>query len=381
MAAAHSPQEPVILFTHEGTSYEYVEAQGRGPHGEALVVARKRTVTSIDEQVLLKSWPTTDTAQAAHTVRARLTEEVRLGAYLNHPSILRVQGPYEAHGVLYTVVEYAPGINLTDLVTLAQERGRYPSEAFTLYLGAELASALHHAHTRVDEQGAPLGIVHRNLHPDTVRVTWEGTVKLGDFGVARSLLPGRVMTTRRGPRFPAYYTAPEVLLGAPVSVPSELFALGSVLLEACTGRNPLDVPDKAPHELEAALSRRQQRRVRRRLRALRDAGLESGAETAVWGAAVLNSATVDRALEGLSEPVKALFRSLLQAEPSLRPRTAGEVEEALRGELAELRPYGAAEALAEVEQVMSDAGASLVEQEVGAAPRELFRSLEKIATR
>jgi len=49
------------------------------------------------------------------------------------------------------------------------------------------------------------------------------------------------------------------------------------------------------------------------------------------------------------------------------------VEEALRGELAELRPYGAAEALAEVEQVMSDAGASLVEQEVGAAPRELFR--------
>ncbi|HLK99915.1 MAG TPA: protein kinase family protein [Myxococcaceae bacterium] len=207
MAAAHSPQEPVILFTHEGTSYEYVEAQGRGPHGEALVVARKRTVTSIDEQVLLKSWPTTDTAQAAHTVRARLTEEVRLGVYLNHPSILRVQGPYEAHGVLYTVVEYAPGINLTDLVTLAQERGRYPSEAFTLYLGAELASALHHAHTRVDEQGAPLGIVHRNLHPDTVRVTWEGTVKLGDFGVARSLLPGRVMTTRRGPRFPAYYTA------------------------------------------------------------------------------------------------------------------------------------------------------------------------------
>ena len=282
---------------------------------------------------------------------------------------------------MYAVVEYAPGINLTDLVTLAQERGRYPSEAFTIYLGAELASALHHAHTRVDERGAPLGIVHRNLHPDTIRVTWEGTVKLGDFGAARSLLPGRVSTTRRGPRLPAFYTAPEVLLGAPVSVPSELFALGSVLLEVCTGRNPLDVPDKATQELEASLSGEDQRRVKRRIRVLRDAGLESGIETAVWGAAAFNSATVERAVEGLSEPVKVLFRSLLQREPSLRPRTAAELEEALRGELAELRPYGAAEALAEVEQVMSDAGASLVEQEVGAAPRELFRSPEQIATR
>jgi len=381
MTAADSPHEPVILFTHEGTSYEYMQAQGRGPHGEALVVARKRTATTIDEQVVLKSWPTTDTAQAAHRIRARLTEEARLGAYLNHPAILRVHGPYEAQGVLYTVVEYAPGISLTDLVTLAQERGRYPSEAFALYLGAELASALHHAHTRVDEQGAPLGIVHRNLHPDMIRVTWEGTVKLGDFGLAHSLLPGRVMTTHRGPRLPAYYTAPEVLLGAPVSVSSELFALGSVLLEVCTGRNPLDAPDKTPHELKASLSRKGQRRVRRRIRELRDAGMERGVETAVWGAAVLHGAMVDRAVEGLSEPVKALFRSLFQTDPSLRPRTAAELEEALRGELAELRPYGADEALAEVEQVMSDAGASLVEQEVGAAPTELFRSPKEIATR
>ncbi len=125
-------------------------------------------------------------------------------------------------------------------------RGQYPSEAFTLYLGAELAAALHHAHTRVDEQGTPLGIVHRNLNPETIRVTWEGTVKLGDFGLAHSLLPGRQATTLRAPRLPVFYAAPEVLLGAPVSVQAELFALGLVLLEVCTGRNPFDLPDKAP---------------------------------------------------------------------------------------------------------------------------------------
>jgi serine/threonine protein kinase len=248
---------------------------------------------------------------------------------------------------LYTAVEYAPGIALTDLITLAQERGQYPSEAFTLYLGAELASALHHAHTRVDEQGTPLGIVHRNLTPETIRVTWEGTVKLGDFGLAHSLLPGRQATTLRAPRLPAFYTAPEMLLGAPVDVQAELFVLGLVLLEVCTGRNPFDWPDKTPRELEESLPGKVQRLVRRRVRTLLAAGLDGGVETAVWGAAALNSA----------------------------------LEAALREQLAGLRPYDAEAVLAEVEQIMSDAGASLVEQEVAGAAKEQLRSLEQIATR
>ncbi len=217
MTGSRHPKEPVILFTHEGTDYEYIAGHGLGQHGEALLIARKRTATSIGEQVILKSWalPATAMTAADRRVRARLEEEARLAAYLDHPAILRVQGPFEANGVLYTAVEHAPGIVLTDLITLAQERGQYPSEAFTLYLGAELAAALHHAHTRVDEHGMPLGIVHRNLTPETIRLTWEGTVKLGDFGLADSLLPGRLATTLlRAPRVPAFYTAPEVLLGA-----------------------------------------------------------------------------------------------------------------------------------------------------------------------
>ncbi|HEX8698782.1 MAG TPA: protein kinase, partial [Myxococcaceae bacterium] len=277
MTVPRSPREPVILFTHEGTDYEYISGQGLGPHGEVLLIARKRTATSVGEQVLLKSWnlEAAGMTGAARKVRARLEEETRLATYLHHPAILRVQGPYEARGVLYTAVEYAPGIALTDLITLAQERGQYPSEAFTLYLGAELASALHHAHTRVDERGMPLGIVHRNLNPETIRVTWEGTVKLGDFGLAHSLLPGRQATTLRAPRVPAFYTAPEVLLGSPMSVQADLFALGLVLLEVCTGRNPFDLPDKTPRDIEEGLPRKVQRLARSRVRALLEAGLDS----------------------------------------------------------------------------------------------------------
>jgi serine/threonine-protein kinase len=95
----------------------------------------------------------------------------------------------------------------------------------------------------------------------------------------------------------------------------------------------------------------------------------------------LSSAEVAKAAAGLSEPLSALFHSLLHREPSRRPGTAAELEEALRGRLAELRPYDAPAALVEVEQIMSDAGASLVEQEVAGAAKGQLRSPKQVATR
>jgi serine/threonine protein kinase len=69
------------------------------------------------------------------------------------------------------------------------------SEAFTLYVGAEVASALHHAHTRTDERGQPLGIIHRDVSPGRIYLRPNGAITLTDFALARSLLPGRVKTT------------------------------------------------------------------------------------------------------------------------------------------------------------------------------------------
>ncbi len=126
MAVSHGSKEPVVLFTHRDTAYEYLAGQGVGPNGESLVEARRRTGEAVGEKVLLKSWPATDATQAGRRIRARLVEEARLGAYLRHPAILRVEGPYEAQDTLYTVVEHAPGLSLTHLVTLAQERGSTP---------------------------------------------------------------------------------------------------------------------------------------------------------------------------------------------------------------------------------------------------------------
>ncbi len=121
--------------------------------------------------------------------------------------------------------------------------------------------------------------------------------------------------------------------------------------------------------------------MRRRIRALLEAGLDSSVETAVWGAAAMSHTEVAKAVDGLSAQLKAIFHAILHVEPSLRLSTAAELEEALRGRLAELRPYSAEAALAEVEQIMSDAGASLVEQTAAGGVKNLLRSPEDVATR
>lgn len=146
MAISPGSKEPVILFTHGDTAYEYLAGRGLGPNGESLVEAQAHGRGCWWEGAL---------EELAHPGRDAVRPQDpgppggrgQAGRVLRHPAILCVEGPYEAQETLYTVVEHAPGIRLTDLVTLSQARGQYPSEAFTLYLGATLASALGHAHT------------------------------------------------------------------------------------------------------------------------------------------------------------------------------------------------------------------------------------------
>jgi eukaryotic-like serine/threonine-protein kinase len=78
---------------------------------------------------------------------------------------------HETPKALYTAHERVPSPPLDALVALSLKRKKAPSEGLPLYLGAELASALAHVHTRVDEQGQPLGIVHRNISPSTILFT------------------------------------------------------------------------------------------------------------------------------------------------------------------------------------------------------------------
>ncbi|WP_224362596.1 serine/threonine protein kinase [Hyalangium versicolor] len=366
MATAGGPSGPVILFTHEGISYEYRESLGLGPHGETLLLARKRTADDILEEVIVKCLgllPGPPSAQALR-IRARMEEEARLARYLGHRTLVRVLFLHETQDALYTVRERVQAPSLDALVTLALERNKPFSEAFLLYVGAELASALAHVHTRVDEQGQPLGIVHRNISPASIGFTWRGGVKLADFSLAYSNLAGRRKTTVHPPRGPLFFSAPETLLSGTADARSDLFALGLVLLELGTGRHLYDPAHKTPQEMAASLSRQELRHVERKAHAALKAGHDETTTQALWGAATYSDEDVTQAASGLSPSVKLLLEQLLQRDPAKRSQTAAEVEEALRTRLLAVGPYDDASAVEEVHRAVADVGEVWVADEV-----------------
>jgi serine/threonine protein kinase len=149
---AHSADTPTapsgILFTRGDTAYEFFFDRGKGRHGERLLVARPRTPEGLQAQVVLKCVSLPEGGEATgeyQHARMRLEEEVRLARYLQHPGIARVHDLFEMKHGLCVVMESVEGLTLDTLLAVAQARGRYFSESFVLYVGAETAAALAYA--------------------------------------------------------------------------------------------------------------------------------------------------------------------------------------------------------------------------------------------
>jgi len=162
--------------------------------------------------------------------KARLAGEARAVGWLHHPGIVQVLD-VDAGDQPAIVLELVDGESLS--ARLQREGPLTPAE--TAQLGAELADALYHAHTR--------GVIHRDLKPANVLLGSDGHARLVDFGIARLLgdalerttQPGTVMGTLR-------YMSPEQLRGDEVGPRTDLYGLGAVLHEALTGRPPYDAP-------------------------------------------------------------------------------------------------------------------------------------------
>ncbi len=152
--------------------------------------------------------------------RARLLREARLAAQLNHPNIVAIHDAGETGDTAYIAMEYIQGRSLYE------QPPRQLDEIVAI--AVQLCSALAHAHGQ--------GIVHRDLKPENILLTANGTVKLTDFGLATSLAfritsDGVIAGT-------VYYLAPEVLQRQPLDGRADLYALGVLLYEWCTGQVP-----------------------------------------------------------------------------------------------------------------------------------------------
>ena len=324
----HLPQG-VILFEEEGVAYEFREHLEDPLHGPQLFLARRRTAQGDGGFVVLKcvGQPRPGSHARMKRLRTRLEEEVRLARYLDHPGIVRVHGLHKAEGVWYVILERPEANTVGELLTLATEQERYFSPGLVLHVGTRVARVLEHAHTREDERGQPLDIVHRGINPDNVLMDWEGRVKVAEFAMALSALPGRVTSTVRGPRGDAYYASPEMLLGYRVDARSDLFMLGLTLLELATGTHLFDAPDGVPEHVRATLTRRQRERVRRALRRAEALGCTYHIEDILWRAATFTAEEVAELTAPLPKPLCTLLRKLLRRPRAERPQTAEVLQE------------------------------------------------------
>jgi serine/threonine-protein kinase len=186
---------------------------------------------------------------------ARFLDEARIQAQLQHPGVAQiVEATNDATGKPYVVVEFIEGRNLGDVRSRAGQLGLRMGWPESIAVSIVMADALAHVHERTDANGKPLDIVHRDLSPQNVMVSYAGDVKLIDFGTARGL--NRRCQTIAGIVFAKPgYVAPEVANNTPGGVPADLYALGVMLWEMLAGRRFLS-GDAPAHMAAVAAGRR-----------------------------------------------------------------------------------------------------------------------------
>src|SRR2546421_11784142 len=147
-------------------------------------------------------------------VAAMLAGGARVVGQLHHPGIVAALDYLETqeHGPVF-VLEFVDGISLRNLLRLARRQHAPMPESLAAHIGAQVAHALHAAHTAVGRDGQPLQVVHRDVAPDNILLSRSGAVYLGDFGVARAAGNSEVTQPGSGPKGKMGYMAPEQAQG------------------------------------------------------------------------------------------------------------------------------------------------------------------------
>lgn len=165
-----------------------------------------------------------------------LIREAKIVSRLSHPNIAHIFDLGEVNGTYFLAMEYVHGKDLAHALAHRNAPELLPL-SLRVWIAAEAARALDHAHRRKGEDGRPLQIVHRDVSPQNILLAYDGTVKVGDFGIARAdeagLGRGEDPTVLRGKYA---YMSPEQAAGEALDRRSDIFALGVVLYEAVTGR-------------------------------------------------------------------------------------------------------------------------------------------------
>ena len=226
MAVEHIGKYRVLAKLGQGGMARVLLTMSQGPHGfnKLLVVKELREELASDPEFL-----------------SMFMDEARIAARLNHPNIVQT---YEvgSEGVRHFIaMEYLEGQPLNAIFRRVG-RKNIPLEIHLKVL-AEVLGGLEHAHKLTDYDGTPLGVVHRDVSPQNVFVTYDGQVKLVDFGIAKAA--GASSRTQEGMlKGKISYIAPEQARCEPVDSRADLFTVGVMLWEAIAGRRMVTREDE-----------------------------------------------------------------------------------------------------------------------------------------
>jgi serine/threonine protein kinase len=215
------------------SKYELVTRLAVGGMAE-LYLARTRGIPGFEKYLVIKRI-LRERTKDPEFVRMFL-DEARVAATLDHTNVVHIYDVGCVDGEYFIAMEYISGRNVFELVQAAQRRkpGGLPIET-VITIAAGAAAGLHYAHEKRDFGGTPLSIVHRDVTPQNVMVTFDGAVKLVDFGIVKAA--NREAETLSGTlKGKLGYMSPEQCTGKPLDGRSDLFALGVLMYELSLGK-------------------------------------------------------------------------------------------------------------------------------------------------
>ncbi|WZX15962.1 serine/threonine-protein kinase [Myxococcus stipitatus] len=200
--------------------------------------ARWRGDAGVTKSVLIKRvLPEFDSDEALVSM---FINEARISASLSHGNIAQVFDFGRVEGQYYLAMELVDGQPLHRVMKRAATTGlpRLPIPLAT-YIALEMCRGLHYAHTRTDDKGAPLSIVHRDISPDNVLISYEGQVKIVDFGIAKARMARNFKTEPGVVKGKYLFFSPEQARGQEVDARTDVWATGLVLYEMLCGQPPV----------------------------------------------------------------------------------------------------------------------------------------------
>ncbi len=203
-----------------------------------------------------------------------LVDEAKLTVLLSHANIVQVYDLGKVGDDYFISMEFISGTNLREVVTRLRDSQEKIPEEIAVYVMSEVCKGLDYAHRKTDTQGNPLNIVHRDISPQNILISFEGEVKIVDFGIAKAAM--NVSHTMAGIlKGKVAYMSPEQALGKPIDHRTDIFSAGVLLYEMLTGDklfsgetqfevlnqirttriNTLMLPDHIPGPLKAILAK------------------------------------------------------------------------------------------------------------------------------